>query len=388
MDALQAVEKEETRLENKFDTCKKSLMKNIDELINDVQDIKDGLCKDVSENEVLTPLQLHVLSACSKKIKDVTSKIALDHKELHTYVSKVGKSIDRNFVSDFSGTTQEGIFSGDSTQLLNEAIVTHMLRKGQVDTVERFIEEADINMDDGDKEPFIELHNILNQCKNRNLEPALAWALGHQTELAAKGSSLEFKLHKLKFINLLRDDCHKEALQYSKIFSKFRHHSKEIQRLMCCFAFVKQGLTESPYCDLFDQVHWLDICDHIAKDACSLLGLSKTSPLEVTITAGCIALPTLLQIRQVMKQRQVEGMWSGKEELPVEINLDREFQFHSVFACPILRQQCGHSNPPMRLVCGHVISKDALQRLSHGNKLKCPYCPMEMDPRESKRIFF
>ena len=52
----------------------------------------------------------------------------------------------------------------------------------------------------------------------------------------------------------------------------------------------------------------------------------------------------------------------------VEINLGRDFQFHSVFACPILRQQCGRSNPPMRLVCGHVISKDAMQRLSHGNK--------------------
>ena len=44
---------------------------------------------------MLTPLQLHVLSACSKKIKETTNKVALEHKELHTYVSKIGKAIDR-----------------------------------------------------------------------------------------------------------------------------------------------------------------------------------------------------------------------------------------------------------------------------------------------------
>lgn len=39
-----------------------------------------------------------------------------------------------------------------------------------------------------------------------------------------------------------------------------------------------------------------------------------------------------------------------------------------MFACPILRQQSTQGNPPMRLVCGHVISKDALNKLCNGNK--------------------
>ena len=86
---------------------------------------------------------------------------------------------------------------------------------------------------------------------------------------------------------------------------------------MAAFAFLKRGLENSPYADLLDPVNWIEISDHLAKDACSLLGLSMNSPLEVTVTAGCVALPTLLQIRQVMQQRQVEGMWSSKEELPV-----------------------------------------------------------------------
>jgi len=39
-----------------------------------------------------------------------------------------------------------------------------------------------------------------------------------------------------------------------------------------------------------------------------------------------------------------------------------------MFACPILRQQSTDSNPPVRLVCGHVISRDALQKLTSGSK--------------------
>ena len=54
--------------------------------------------------------------------------------------------------------------------------------------------------------------------------------------------------------------------------------------------------------------------------------------------------------------------------LQVEIDLGHEYHFHSIFACPILRQQSTQSNPPMRLVCGHVISKDALSKLSNMNK--------------------
>ena len=40
-------------------------------------------------------LQLHSLSAASKRVKEETNKVAMEHKELHAYVSKVGKSIDR-----------------------------------------------------------------------------------------------------------------------------------------------------------------------------------------------------------------------------------------------------------------------------------------------------
>ena len=97
----------------------------------------------------------------------------------------------------------------------------------------------------------------------------------------------------------------------------------DIQQLMACLMYTKTGIENSPYAYLLDPIHWIDICDLFARDACALLGLSLESPLQVCITAGCIALPSLLQIKQVIQQKQVPGVWSSKDELPV-----------STFRCP------------------------------------------------------
>ncbi|XP_002155691.1 E3 ubiquitin-protein ligase RMND5A isoform X1 [Hydra vulgaris] len=388
MESILAVKKEEDKLKSKYASYRSSSTQNLDDLIEEINLFKQSLNEVTESDSYLTPLQTHLLAATAKKVKDVTKKVSLEHKELHVYVSKIGKVIDRNFSSDFSGLTQGEIFNDESRKLLNEAIAEHLLRQGRVDIAENFIKESGLVIEAHHKDSFTNLNYMLNEIKDKRLDSALLWACQHHDELILKKSCLEFKLHKLTFLGLLERQRHKEALDYSKIFASFSEHADEIKRLMGCFAFLNRGIENSPYADLFDSASLVDVSDHLAKDVCSLLGLSNQSPLEVSLTAGCIALPTLLQIRQVMQQRQVEGIWSTKEELPVEINLGRELQFHSVFACPILRQQCGQSNPPMRLVCGHVISKDATQRLTHGNKLKCPYCPVEMDPREAKKIYF
>ena len=51
------------------------------------------------------------------------------------------------------------------------------------------------------------------------------------------------------------------------------------------------------------------------------------------------------------------------ERAQTELRVRPEHQWHSVVACPILRQPCTEANPPMRLICGHVISRDALSRI-------------------------
>ena len=55
-----------------------------------------------------------------------------------------------------------------------------------------------------------------------------SWAVEHHEELKLIHSDLEFKLHKLKFLSLLRAGYYKEALYYSRRLSAFEGHMKGI----------------------------------------------------------------------------------------------------------------------------------------------------------------
>ncbi|XP_041369149.1 E3 ubiquitin-protein ligase RMND5A-like [Gigantopelta aegis] len=391
MDCCTAVEREIDKVLSKFTCLQDHTNRTIGELINSIQSIRNELLE-VPDDQELTATQALILSQSVKRIREAVSRMSTEHKDLHGSVSKVGKAVDRNFVSDFSVITTDGAFDGETKiKLLNEVIAEHFLRQGMLDVAEALNEDAMLHLDNARKEPFLELHRILGALKVQDLRPALEWAEANRQKLMEQNSSLEFKLHRLYFVDLIRrgPENQVEALMYTRNFAPFANqHVRELQILMGSLLYLKQGLENSPYVTLLDPIYWEEICDVFTRDACSLMGLSVESPLSVSIRAGCHALPPLLSIRQVMNERRVPGVWANKDELPVEIDMGMEYIYHSTFACPILRQQSTDNNPPLRLVCGHVISRDALNKLANGNKVKCPYCPVEQLPSEAKQIFF
>ncbi|XP_040096354.1 E3 ubiquitin-protein transferase RMND5B isoform X2 [Oryx dammah] len=364
-----------------------------------------------------------VMSQCCRKIKDTVQKLASDHKDIHSSVSRVGKAIDRNFDAEICGVVSDAVWDSreKQQQTLQMAILEHLYQQGMLSVAEELCQESTLNVDLDFKQPFLELNRILEALHEQDLGPALEWAVSHRQRLLELNSSLEFKLHRLQFIRLLAGGPEKqlEALSYARHFQPFAHvHQREIQVMMGSLVYLQLGLEKSPYCHLLDNSHWAEICETFTRDACSLLGLSVESPLSVSFASGCVALPVLMNIKAVMEQRQCSGVWSHKDELPVrpsegghglkhwggqhhrkgdsppcwppqiEIELGMKCWYHSVFACPILRQQTSDSNPPIKLICGHVISRDALNKLINGGKLKCPYCPMEQNPADGKRIIF
>jgi hypothetical protein len=77
-------------------------------------------------------------------------------------------------------------------------------------------------------------------------------------------------------------------------------------------------------------------------------------------------------------------------ELPVEVELPQSFRNHNIFVCPVNKEPCAVENKPMLLTCGHVISKQALERIARTerNKFKCYTCPAQMTKDEVKEILF
>ena len=179
------------------------------------------------------------------------------------------------------------------------------------------------------RDQFANMYHILHELKNKkNLLPAIEWARFNSTALEARGSNLEFELEKMQFIWLF---MHKEdvsnpniafkgqqkALQYARDeFTSFQaRYMREIQQLIGAMAFCA-NLQQSPYRRIFcNNEAWDELANAFTREFCSLLGLSAESPLYIAATAGAIALPTLLKLQTIMKEKRTE--WTSQNELPV-----------------------------------------------------------------------
>lgn len=392
MDACVNVEKEVDKVVAKFSGIHDHAHRTIDDAAQFVHNLKTEIDQCPPGHE-LTPSQVLILRDAIQKIKDTVQSLASDHRDLHSTVSKVGKAIDKNFVSDYTAISKEDIFGGPENEvLLNQVICNHFYRQGMFDVADELEKEAGLQTDKSKKEPFTELNKIFDALKNKDLSLAFEWLEHHRDQLQAQNSSLEFKLHQLKLISMIEEGASKqtETLEYArKHLGKFvNRHGEDIQNLMGLFMYIPLGISSSPYAHLLEPTLWSEICDVFIRDACCLLGLSIESPLAVSVNAGCIALPALLNIKQVMQQRQVTGIWNANNDPPIEIDLGSNHRYHSVFACPILKTLSTEENPPMRLACGHVISREALNKLGTATKVKCPYCPVEQTPADARQIYF
>ena len=306
--------------------------------------------------------------------------------------------------------------------LINRAIAMHLLREGQFSVARTFMDEAkdlatpqpvalsdDTEMDRDEESElapipsqalqgkFESMYAVLQALRAQDLDPAIAWARVNSAELEARGSNLEFELCKLQFVWLFKDSLSSKtpafgnhdlatAFGYAREhFGRFEaRHLKEIQKLASAMVFAP-NIRDSPYAPLFETTSAFDeVAASFTREFCSLLGLSAESPLYVAATAGTIALPRLVKFIGATRSKRTE--WTTANELAFETPLPRSMIYHSIFVCPVSKEQTTDANPPMMLPCGHVLAKESLQNLTKGTKFKCPYCPFEGQAKDARPI--
>jgi hypothetical protein len=109
----------------------------------------------------------------------------------------------------------------------------------------------------------------------------------------------------------------------------------------------------------------------------------------VTVAAGSVGLPALLKLASVM-EKGGQGSLASCQQLPIEIELGQEFVYHSIFACPVSREQSTADNPPKLLPCNHVLCEQSILRIARNRSrvFKCPYCPMEARVDNTRQLIF
>lgn len=157
----------------------------------------------VPADERLTTEQMILLRDTLSNTKEKLTRLTTDHRDLHGAVSKIGKSIDRNFVSDFSSTTRNDVLVEEQNiQLLNKVIAQHLQRNNLDDVAATLIKESKLPAEEIVSDPFSNLHRIWEAIYRGDLTEALEWASEHSAKLEARNSSLEFKLHRIAFLQV------------------------------------------------------------------------------------------------------------------------------------------------------------------------------------------
>ncbi|PCH38249.1 hypothetical protein WOLCODRAFT_136130 [Wolfiporia cocos MD-104 SS10] len=364
-----------------------SINDSLDSLLQSLREVKGRLHAGTATAETFSVLAKTVDS----RKKDVDER----QKEVYNSLGKVGKALDKKFLIPLP--SYDPLFvSAEATGALDRTIALHFLRTGQFHTAEAFIEtilqEADVNIDPKLHSHFVDLHHIMSALREQNVQPALEWANRNREFLTSRSSPLEFLLVKSQYIHLLlgsQPPDIRSAIAYARrYFPSFSsQHAHEISRLMTCVLFLSH-LSASPYSEYASSDQHSELGSMFAKEFCASLGMSRQVPLRaVGDIGGGGALARIEKGRKIMRERKSE--WSRTDELPIEIPLPPENRYHSIFACPVSKEQSTESNPPMMMGCGHVITKDSLQKLSKpGGRVKCPYCPVESQISAALRVHF
>jgi len=379
---MEAIQKEYERLIKRANLSKS--INDVDHCLRLLENAREAILRDPTTSKVTLVKLQQAMSTGLSKVQD-------DHKEIYTGLNRYGKALDKTFKAASTYSTNDYDALTSQAPLIKRAIAMHLIREGQFSVADCFVTEAGpIDIPPELQHEFQEMYEILDAMRTRrDLSLAIGWAHQKSVQLEQRGSNLEFELCKLQFIWLFIELPDRAMAYARREFSRFQEkHLKDIQQLMCAFLFL-QSPEKSPYSRIFadPEKSWNDVAHSFTKEFCSLLGLSAESPLYIAATAGAIALPTLLKMASIMKEKKTE--WSTVNELPAEIALPPGYQFHSIFVCPVSKDQTTDSNPPMMLPCGHVIAQESLQRLAKGGSsvtLKCPYCPRESSLHHAKPV--
>ncbi|CAH8533243.1 unnamed protein product [Schistosoma intercalatum] len=343
--------------------------------------------------------------------------------------SKTTKSIIKPVLKT-SSLYKDSLSSKSPDDLLRLVIIEHLLREGHESLAVDLMHNFGFTQEDIGLEKFKELSDLVSSTQRGELDPARKWLSNNREELGDKAKQLEYCLAKLDFLSTIQ----KEPVDPAAVIQSARQlvpfasdYSSDFEHLMGSLVFIGRSLEDTPYADLalptsptkmssessqvnknsedvcmMDGEYSLSVSPVTTKhktdgsnalteaanlfkaSCCYHLNLSDTDPLLTAFSSGCRVLTRLHSLQRAIACLSKYSSLDG-DMLPIAVKLDPSAHRHNIFHCPVIKEVISESNDgaigggPVRLTCGHAISRDAFNSLASGDRsrMKCPYCPVE-----------
>ncbi|KIH46443.1 hypothetical protein ANCDUO_23505 [Ancylostoma duodenale] len=351
-ESLGEIETALNRLSKELDQFEGTWAANMSKLLASAELYDRELLSDDASPEMSVTAQM-LLEELGTRGEETLTQMLAHHKSLHHGVSQIGKDIDKSTHREIGGLIRnEKDIERDpkSQRLVDGMVCDYLMTCGHTSIAEILVKEAGLGgRIDGYLANRKVIDWIMEALKNQDIGPAIAWL----KQNPHSDTKLQYDLLKQHMVALIQEGRRIEAMQFGRQLSPFGYE-QETAQVMGAIVMGKDR-NDPRYEALFSPLAWPALESRMSV----ALAQSDTRFANVILT-GMRAVPILVNLKQVMVNRQ-DHLFSG-EELPVEVKIDE--YVHSTFTCPILRQQSTDSNPPMRLTCGHVISREAWMSVS------------------------
>ena len=347
-----------------------------------------------------------------RKLKLIPKMNRICNSYYHKF-KEVNKKIDENIKGvNYLNNKNLTKFIGNIDQnLINEMILDHLIRKGNIKTIDRFIEESKVDPSKflEDIKIFKEYYEIVNDLNDHKLNKLYEWCVKNKEilllndeELKYNGikinkedikildKNLYFECVKFNYNLILEDpsktiqDCINYSREHFKPFITNKKYSNEISKLMFKLLFKNKdnenNIETKNECNTEDD-QWEIVKNLFIEIYLKLNHKTKDDTLSIILLAGRCVLPQVVESEEkLMKDKDKKNSEVDKEknQLMYSLELPEELIFHNIFVCPISKEIATADNPPIRLNCGHCICKNSFDKIektgTRHNQIKCPIC--------------
>ena len=268
------------KVKEKHKKSNKNISNILNKLQNNLKEFENKI-KEIAESENQENINKSYEKILNESITNLKSMNLIDdynnyYNNFYGSLSKLGKIMTKNFQTE-NNLSDCKIYPYDKS-LFNTIILKDLYRRGDFETSDALIKDANLNFDQNYKFVFQDLNLITRDLKDHNIKTLHDWCLKYKTYLESIKSTLFFEVVKLEYILMLNNNKNtsNECVQFAKKeFAQFmtnKEHFIEVSKLMTLLIFRNNEISKSPYTEYnnIDNL-WKKVSDIFINNCCTYL---------------------------------------------------------------------------------------------------------------------